>query len=105
MKKALALLLVFALAVSCFPLGSITAFAMENEDAQTSADDSLDPTVLEETVSPGTEPPTGTGEAPAEETEPVTGPTDRMSLSAEQPLEEAGESLGVNQSKIGRAHV
>ena len=100
MKKALALLLVFTLAVSCFPLGSITAFAMENEDAQTSADDSLDPTVLEETVSPGTEPPTGTGEAPAEETEPVTGPTDRMSLSAEQPLEEAGESLGVNQSIV-----
>ena len=100
MKKALALLLVFALAVSCFPLGSITAFAMENEDAQTSADDSLDPAVLEETVSPGTEPPTGTGEAPAEETEPVTGPTDRMSLSAEQPLEEAGESLGVNQSIV-----
>ena len=34
MKKSLALLLVFALALSCFPLGAVTAFAAENEETQ-----------------------------------------------------------------------
>ena len=34
MKKLMALLLVFVLAVSCIPLGAITVFATENEDTQ-----------------------------------------------------------------------
>ena len=34
MKKSLALLLVFALALSCLPLGAVTAFAAENEETQ-----------------------------------------------------------------------
>lgn len=34
MKKSLALLLVFALVLSCFPLGAVTAFAAENEETQ-----------------------------------------------------------------------
>ena len=63
MKKSLALLLVFALALSCFPLGAVTAFAAENEDTQpsTEATDTL-PTEAPETV------PADTGEAPTEET-------------------------------------
>ena len=38
MKKLLALLLVFLLALSCFPLGTVTALAAENEDTQPPAD-------------------------------------------------------------------
>ena len=34
MKKSLALLLVVVLALSCLPLGAVTAFAAENEETQ-----------------------------------------------------------------------
>ena len=72
MKKVMALLLVFALAVSCLPLGAVTAFAAEMEDPQTPADDvNPDATVATEPV---TEPTTEATEAPTEETEPATEP-------------------------------
>ena len=38
MKRSLALLLVFLLALSCIPLGTVTAFAAENEDSQPPSD-------------------------------------------------------------------
>lgn len=63
MKKPLALLLVFALALSCFPLSAVTAFAAENEETQPSTDpvDTV-PTEAAETQ------PVETEEAPTEET-------------------------------------
>ena len=71
MKKALALLLVFALAISCFPLGAVTAFAAENEDAQTTAGD-INTTVPETELPAETEEtlPEETASEPTEETEP-----------------------------------
>ena len=62
MKKSLALLLVFALALSCFPLGAVTAFAAENEEAQPPTE----PTETTPTEAAETEP-AETEEAPTEE--------------------------------------
>ena len=76
MKKVMALLLVFALAVSCLPLGAVTAFATEIDDPQSSVEDVTTPTATVETTAPETEPPAETAELPTEETEPATVPTE-----------------------------
>lgn len=96
MKKVMALLLVFALAVSCLPLGAVTAFAAEMEDPQTPADDvNPDATVATEPV---TEPTTETTEAPTEETEAATEPATEgtepipeETVAEEEPVEETTE--------------
>lgn len=76
MKKVMALLLVFALAVSCLPLGAVTAFATEIDDPQNSVEDVTTPDATEETTVPETEPPTETAESPTEVAEPTTAPTE-----------------------------
>ena len=96
MKKVMALLLVFALAVSCLPLGAVTAFAAEMEDPQTPADDvNPDATVATEPV---TEPTTETTEAPTVETEAATEPATEgtepipeETVAEEEPVEETTE--------------
>ena len=50
MKKIMALLLVFALAVSCVPLGAVTAFAAEIDEGEVPPTDATDPAVPEETT-------------------------------------------------------
>ena len=72
MKKVMALLLVFALAFACLPLGAITAFAAEMEDPQDPTEDVLVPEVTEEATEPVTEATTETPEAPTEEIESTT---------------------------------
>ena len=73
MKKSLALLLVFALALSCFPLGAVTAFAAENEETQPPTEPTdTTPTEVAETE------PAETEEAPTEETTPGTEPTEEV---------------------------
>ncbi len=74
MKKVMALLLVFALAVSCPPLGAVTAFATEMDDAQSPADDVPTADLTEDATEPVTDPPMDTEEAPIEEAEPITEP-------------------------------
>ena len=54
MKRSLALLLVFLLALSCIPLGTVTAFAAENEDSQPPSD--TPPTEAPQTEPAETEP-------------------------------------------------
>ena len=96
MKKVMALLLVFALAVSCLPLAAVTAFAAEMEDPQTPADDvNPDATMATEPV---TEPTTETTEAPTEETEAATEPATEgtepipeETVAEEEPVEETTE--------------
>ena len=83
MKKVMALLLVFALAVSCLPLGAVTAFAAEIDDPQTSTEDATIPSETEEATAPETEPPTETEEPPAEEAEPTTAPTEAAEAKTE----------------------
>ena len=83
MKKVMALLLVFALAVSCLPLGAVTAFAAEIDDPQTSAEDATIPSETEEATAPETEPPTETEEPPTEETEPTAAPTEAVETETE----------------------
>ncbi|MEE0870554.1 MAG: SpaA isopeptide-forming pilin-related protein [Bacteroidaceae bacterium] len=83
MKKVMALLLIFALAVSCLPLGAVTAFAAEIDDPQTSTEDATIPSETEEATAPETEPPTETEEPPAEETEPTTAPTEAAEAETE----------------------
>ena len=85
-KKAMALLLVFVLMVSCVPFGAITAFAAENEETQP-------PTDGGEVTVPDTEPPVETEEAPTEATEvatePVTEPeTEPVTEPATEPATE-----------------
>ena len=86
MKKSLALLLVFVLALSCLPLGAVTAFAAENEETQP-------PTEAPETV-PEEEAetrPDDTEEAPTEATTPET-----ESVEEAPPEEEiSGASAGI----------
>ena len=79
MKKSLVLLLVFALALSCLPLGAVTAFAAENEETQppTEVPDTV-PTEETETL------PTETEEAPTEATTPETEPAEETT-PAEEP--------------------
>ena len=83
MKKVMALLLVFALAVSCLPLGAVTAFAAEIDDPQTSTEDATIPSETEEATAPETEPPTETEEPPVEETEPTTAPAEAAEAETE----------------------
>lgn len=83
MKKVMALMLVFALAVSCLPLGAVTAFAAEIDDPQTSTEDATIPSETEEVTAPETEPPTETEEPPAEETEPTSAPTEAAEAETE----------------------
>ena len=83
MKKIMALLLVFALAVSCLPLGAVTAFATEIDDSQSSVEDVTTPDATEETTAPETEPPTEAEESPTEETEPTTAPTEAAEAETE----------------------
>ncbi|MBQ5867128.1 MAG: hypothetical protein IIW56_10680 [Oscillospiraceae bacterium] len=83
MKKVMALLLVFALAVSCLPLGAVTAFATEIDDSQSSVEDVTTPDATEETTAPETEPPTEAEESPTEETEPTTAPTEAAEAETE----------------------
>ena len=98
MKKVMALLLVFALAVSCLPLGAVTAFAAEMEDPQVPTDDVLTPDATEEVTEPVTEPTTETTEAPTEETEAATEPATEgtepipeETVAEEEPVEETTE--------------
>ncbi len=81
MKKVMALLLVFALAFACLPLGAVTAFAAEMEDPQAPTEDVLVTEVTEETTEPVTDP----TEAPTEETEPPTEPSTEPSSEATEP--------------------
>lgn len=83
MKKIMALLLVFTLAVSCLPLGAVTAFATEIDDSQSSVEDVTIPDATEETTAPETEPPTEAEESPTEETEPTTAPTEAEEAETE----------------------
>ena len=90
MKKIMALLLVFTLAVSCFPLGAVTAFAAEIDEGELPSTDATDPTVPEETAE--TQPPASeTAEAPTEEAEPVTEPVTEEAVTGEEPVQEAEE--------------
>ena len=84
MKKVMALLLVFALAVACLPWGAVTAFAAEMEDPQAPTEDVLVTEVTEETTEPVTE----STEAPTEETEPPTEPPAEPSTEATEPVVE-----------------
>ena len=92
MKKVMALLLVFALAVSCLPLGAVTAFAAEMEDPQVPTDDVLTSNVTEEATEPVTEPPTETEEAQTDATEPATEGTEPI------PEETAGEDVPAEET-------
>lgn len=83
MKKIMALLLVFTLAVSCLPLGAVTAFATEIDDSQSSVEDVTTPDATEETTASETEPPTEAEESPTEETEPTTAPTEAAEAETE----------------------
>ena len=83
MKKIMALLLVFALAVSCLPLGAVTAFATEIDDPQSSVEDVTIPDAAKEATAPETEPPTEAEESPTEETEPTTAPTEAAEAETE----------------------
>ena len=85
MKKIMALLLVFTLAVSCFPIGAVTAFAAEIDEGEMPPTDATEPTVPEETAT--TQPPEETVGAPTEETEPSTEP------ATEEPTEAPPEIM------------
>ena len=82
MKKVMALLLVFALAVSCLPLGAVTAFAAEMEAPQVPMNDVIAPDATEETTEPVTEPPIETEEAQKEETGPTAESTELRALDS-----------------------
>ena len=107
MKKAMALLLVFALAVSCLPMGAVTAFAAEMEDPQVPTDDVIpDPT--DGATEPVTEPTTEATEAPTEETEAVTEqatestePIPEETAAVEEPVEETTEPTDATESPQG----
>ena len=88
MKKSLALLLVFALALSCFPLGAVTAFAAENEETQPPSEPA-DTTPTEVTE---TQPPTET-EAPTEATTPESEPAEETAPSEELSEEEPPQGV------------
>ena len=91
MKKSLALLLVFALALSCFPLGAVTAFAAENEETQPSSEPAdTTPTEAAETE------PAETEEAPTEE--PIEPDKGVMMFSASPASDDDSGSSG---SEVG----
>ncbi len=106
LKKTLALLLVFALALSCMPLGAVTAFAAEVDETQPPTEEPTDATeaVTEATTEP-TEEPTEAATEPVtepivEETEPVeeTVPTEEpppvMMFAASPASDTKGGSSG-----------
>ena len=95
MKKVMALLLVFALAFACLPLGAVTAFAAEVEDPQDPTEDVLVPEVTEEATEPATEATTESTEVPTEEIESTTVPAEaeispvpEVTAAEEDPAEE-----------------
>ncbi|MBE6980180.1 MAG: hypothetical protein E7431_07375 [Ruminococcaceae bacterium] len=108
LKKTLALLLVFALALSCMPLGAVTAFAAEVDETQPPTEEPTDATetATEEATEPTeaptetpTETPTEEATEPAvEESEPVAettpteGPPPVMMFSASPASEDGGSS-------------
>ena len=104
MKKSLALLLVFALALSCLPLGAVTAFAAENEETQppTEVPDTV-PTEATETL------PTETEEAPTEATTPETESVEETTPAEEEPSKgpimfaasPASDDSGSSGSEVG----
>ena len=89
-KKIMALLLVFALAVSCVPLGAVTAFAAEIDEGEVPSIDATDPAVPEETTE--TQPPAETAEAPTDETEASTEPVTEEAVTDEESVQESEES-------------
>ncbi|MBE6981258.1 MAG: hypothetical protein E7437_02920, partial [Ruminococcaceae bacterium] len=89
MKKIMALLLVFALAVSCVPLGAVTAFAAEIDEGEVPSTDATDPAVPEETTE--TQPPAESAEAPTDETEASTEPVIEEAGTDEEAVQEAEE--------------
>ena len=98
MKKSLALLLVFALALSCFPLGAVTAFAAENEETQPPSEPA-DTTPTEVTE---TQPPTET-KAPTEATTPESEPAEETAPFEELSEEEHELSLQRHIQRSGQA--
>ena len=104
MKKSLALLLVFALALSCLPLGAVTAFAAENEETQP-------PNEVPDTISTeATETqPNETEEAPTEATTPETEPIEETTPAEEEPSKgpmmfaasPASDDSGSSGSEVG----
>ena len=60
MKRVMALLLILTLAISCLPLGALTAFAAEIEDPQIPEGGATVPLETEPATEPETEPPTET---------------------------------------------
>ena len=104
MKKSLALLLVFVLALSCLPLGAVTAFAAENEETQP-------PTEVPDTIpTEATEPlPTETEEAPTEATTPEAEPVEETTPAEEEPsrgpmmfaASPASDDSGSSGSEVG----
>ena len=111
MKRIMALLLILTLAISCFPLGAVTAFAAEVDDTQPPVDETQPPTVPEavsetteateattETTAPATEP-LVVDETPAEETsKPTDAPQEVMMFSASPASDDDGGSSG---SEVG----
>ena len=96
LKKTLALLLVLVMAVSCLPLGAVTAFAAEIDETQAPADETQPPTVSEEPTEDTTEPVTELTEEPTtEESTPAEEPIDETvpetTPPEEVPTEEATE--------------
>ena len=96
LKKTLALLLVLVMAVSCLPLGAVTAFAAELDETQAPADETQPPTVSEEPTEDTTEPVTELTEEPTtEESTPAEEPVDETvpetTPPKEVPTEEATE--------------
>ena len=93
MKKVMALLLILTLAISCLPLGAVTAFAAEIEDPQIPESNASIPEETEAVTEPQTEPPTE-AEAPeettdsTEATESATGPATEPSTGATEPIPE-----------------
>ena len=87
MKRVMALLLILTLAISCLPLGALTAFAAEIEDSQIPEDGTTVPVGTEPVTEPETEPPTET-EAPEE----TTGPTEATESGPESVTEPPAET-------------
>ena len=107
MKRVMALLLILTLAISCLPLGALTAFAAEIEDPQIPEGGATVPLETEPATEPETEPPTET-EAPEETTDPTeatdpetqpvsesptetTEPVPEETVAEEEPVEETTE--------------
>ena len=107
MKRVMALLLILTLAISCLPLGALTAFAAEIEDPQIPEGGATVPVETEPATEPETESPTET-EAPKETTDPTeatesgtepvtespaetTEPVPEETVAEEEPVEETTE--------------